>query len=99
MAGRFVKQEYHDEDVPEKSVDVEIAIDLKTRGRAFLVEKYKHSYPHCWRTDRPILYYPLGQLVHPRHCRQGPDAGAQCDHSVEARGHRVGSLWQSGSRT
>ena len=59
LAGRFVKQEYHDEDVPEKSVDVEIAIDLKTRGRAFLVEKYKHSYPHCWRTDRPILYYPL----------------------------------------
>ena len=59
LAGRFVKQEYHDGDAPEKSVDVEIAIDLKTRGRAFLVEKYKHSYPHCWRTDRPILYYPL----------------------------------------
>lgn len=59
LAGRFVKQEYHDGDVPEKSVDVEIAIDLKTQGRAFLVEKYKHSYPHCWRTDRPILYYPL----------------------------------------
>ena len=59
MAGRFVKQEYYDGDAPEKSVDVEIAIDLKTRGRAFLVEKYKHSYPHCWRTDRPVLYYPL----------------------------------------
>ena len=54
-----MKQEYHDGDAPEKSVDVEIAIDLKTRGRAFLVEKYKHSYPHCWRTDRPVLYYPL----------------------------------------
>ena len=59
LAGRYVKQEYHDGDAPEKSVDVEIAIDLKTRGRAFLVEKYKHSYPHCWRTDRPVLYYPL----------------------------------------
>ena len=59
LAGRFVKQEYHDGDAPERSVDVEIAIDLKTRGRAFLVEKYKHSYPHCWRTDRPVLYYPL----------------------------------------
>jgi isoleucyl-tRNA synthetase len=59
LAGRFVKNEYHDGDAPEKSVDVEIAIDLKTRGRAFLVEKYKHSYPHCWRTDRPVLYYPL----------------------------------------
>jgi len=59
LGGRFVKQEYYDADAPEKSVDVEIAIDLKTRGRAFLVEKYKHSYPHCWRTDRPVLYYPL----------------------------------------
>ena len=59
LAGRYVKQEYCDGDAPEKSVDVEIAIDLKTRGRAFLVEKYKHSYPHCWRTDRPVLYYPL----------------------------------------
>lgn len=60
LAGRFVKQEYYAADeAPERSVDVEIAIDLKTRGRAFLVEKYEHNYPHCWRTDKPILYYPL----------------------------------------
>jgi len=60
LAGRFVKQEYYEADeAPERSVDVEIAIDLKTRGRAFLVEKYEHNYPHCWRTDKPVLYYPL----------------------------------------
>ena len=60
LAGRFVKNEYYKEgEAPEKSVDVEIAIDLKTRGLAFKVEKYSHSYPHCWRTDKPILYFPL----------------------------------------
>ena len=41
------------------SVDERIAIKLKTEGRAFKVEKYEHNYPHCWRTDKPILYYPL----------------------------------------
>ncbi len=60
FSGRFVKNEYYNEgEAPEKSVDVEIAIDLKTRGQAFKVEKYSHSYPHCWRTDKPILYFPL----------------------------------------
>ncbi|MDG2209968.1 MAG: isoleucine--tRNA ligase [Flavobacteriales bacterium] len=60
FAGHFVKQEYYEAaDAPERSVDVEIAILLKERGQAFLVEKYEHNYPHCWRTDKPILYYPL----------------------------------------
>lgn len=60
FAGRFVKNEYYEEgQAPEKSVDVEIAIKLKTENKAFKVEKYKHSYPNCWRTDKPILYYPL----------------------------------------
>jgi isoleucyl-tRNA synthetase len=60
LAGKYVKNEYYEEGkAPEKSVDVEIAIDLKTRNRAFKVEKYVHSYPNCWRTDKPILYYPL----------------------------------------
>lgn len=58
-AGKYVKNEYYDSDAPDKSVDVELAIDLKTRNRAFKVEKYVHSYPNCWRTDKPILYYPL----------------------------------------
>ena len=58
--GKYVKNEYYDDGTaPEKSVDVEIAILLKEQNKAFKVEKYKHSYPHCWRTDKPILYYPL----------------------------------------
>ena len=60
LSGKYVKNEYYDsEKVPEKSVDVEIAIKLKKENRAFRVEKYKHSYPNCWRTDKPILYYPI----------------------------------------
>jgi len=60
LGGKFVKNEYYnDNDIPQKSVDVEIAIRLKEQNRAFKVEKYVHSYPNCWRTDKPILYYPL----------------------------------------
>ena len=60
LAGRYVKEEYYDKgEAPERSVDVEIAIALKGKGLAFLVEKYEHNYPHCWRTDKPVLYYPL----------------------------------------
>ena len=60
LGGKYVKNEYYkDGEAPEKSVDVEIAIQLKERNRAFKVEKYVHSYPNCWRTDKPILYYPL----------------------------------------
>ena len=59
-AGKYVKNEYYDEgEAPERSADVEIAIQLKEENKAFKVEKYVHSYPHCWRTDTPILYYPL----------------------------------------
>jgi len=60
FAGMYVKNEYYtDKEAPEKSLDVQIAIKLKEDNRAFKVEKYEHSYPHCWRTDKPILYYPL----------------------------------------
>ncbi|HLW31320.1 MAG TPA: isoleucine--tRNA ligase [Aequorivita sp.] len=60
LAGKYVKNEYYDDGTaPERSVDVEIAIKLKTDNQAFKVEKYTHSYPNCWRTDKPILYYPL----------------------------------------
>ena len=60
LGGKYVKNEYYDEGkAPERSVDVEIAIKLKEDNRAFKVEKYVHSYPNCWRTDKPILYYPL----------------------------------------
>jgi len=60
ISGKYVKNEYYESDsIPEKSVDVEIAIRLKEINRAFKVEKYSHSYPHCWRTDKPVLYYPM----------------------------------------
>ncbi|WP_127018837.1 isoleucine--tRNA ligase [Flagellimonas beolgyonensis] len=60
FGGKYVKNEYYDEgEAPERSVDVEIAIKLKEENKAFKVEKYVHSYPNCWRTDKPILYYPL----------------------------------------
>jgi isoleucyl-tRNA synthetase len=60
FAGMYVKNEYYAEGkAPERSVDVEIAIKLKEQDKAFKVEKYEHSYPHCWRTDKPVLYYPL----------------------------------------
>lgn len=70
FAGEYVKAEYYtDEERAAEakkqgrdkylSVDERIAIKLKTEGRAFKVEKYEHNYPHCWRTDKPVLYYPL----------------------------------------
>lgn len=63
FAGRFVKPEYYSEEernAPDfKPTDLLIALKLKEENKAFRVEKYKHNYPHCWRTDKPVLYYPL----------------------------------------
>ncbi len=63
FAGRYVKEEYYDDETRKdpdfKPTDVLIAIKLKEENKAFKVEKYEHSYPHCWRTDKPVLYYPL----------------------------------------
>lgn len=58
FAGRFVK-DYKDEGDSYQNVDVDISIKLKQENKAFNVQKYSHNYPHCWRTDKPILYYPL----------------------------------------
>ncbi len=60
LAGQYVKNEYYEQGkAPKKSIDVQIAIRLKEENAAFKVEKYVHSYPNCWRTEKPILYYPL----------------------------------------
>jgi len=61
FAGRFVKSEYYPDNDPKRkeSVDVDIVVKLKKENRAFKAEKHTHSYLHCWRTDKPILYYPL----------------------------------------
>lgn len=58
FGGRYVK-DYKSEGDAFKDVDVDIAVKLKTEGLAFSVQKYVHNYPHCWRTDKPVLYYPL----------------------------------------
>ncbi len=60
FAGRFVKNSY-DSSLPEdaETLDVDIAVMLKKQNKAFKVEKHTHNYPHCWRTDKPVLYYPL----------------------------------------
>ncbi len=60
FASRYVKNEY-DESIPENAppTDVDIAVELKHKGKAFRIEKYVHNYPHCWRTDKPVLYYPM----------------------------------------
>ncbi len=63
FAGRYVKEEYYSDeernDPDFRPTDVLIAIKLKEDNKAFDVKKYEHSYPHCWRTDKPVLYYPL----------------------------------------
>lgn len=60
FSGRYVKNEY-DPNLGEEdpTVDVDIAVKLKKENKAFKIEKYEHTYPHCWRTDKPVLYYPL----------------------------------------
>ncbi len=59
-AGRFVKNAYDASlDPDDVTLDIELSVDLKQQGKAFKIEKHVHSYPHCWRTDKPVLYYPL----------------------------------------
>ena len=58
--GKFVKDEFNpDFKEGEESLDVEICMVLKMENQAFKIERFTHSYPHCWRTDKPVLYYPL----------------------------------------
>ena len=59
-SGRYVKNAY-DETLTDKdeTLDISICMDLKAEGKAFKIEKHVHNYPHCWRTDKPVLYYPL----------------------------------------
>lgn len=60
FAGRYVKNAY-DDNLTDKdeTLDISLCMDMKARGQAFRIEKHVHSYPHCWRTDKPVLYYPL----------------------------------------
>ena len=59
-AGRYVKNAYDSSLAPDApTLDIDICVMLKQQGRAFKIEKHVHTYPHCWRTDKPVLYYPL----------------------------------------
>ena len=57
--GRYVKNAYIGLSDKDPSLDVDLAVELKQNNKAFKIEKHTHSYPHCWRTDKPVLYYPL----------------------------------------
>ena len=60
FAGRYVKNAYDDTLGPDDpTLDIDLCVELKQQGKAFKIEKHVHSYPHCWRTDKPVLYYPL----------------------------------------
>mgnify|MGYP002406966078 CR=1 FL=1 len=72
FAGRYVKNEY-DAMLTENdaTLDVDLSVSLKLRNRAFRIEKFVHSYPHCWRTDKPVLYYPLDSwFIRSTACRE-----------------------------
>jgi len=71
-AGRYVKNAY-DENLTDKdeTLDISICMDLKAQGKCFKIEKHVHSYPHCWRTDKPVLYYPLDSwFIRSSACKQ-----------------------------
>ncbi len=72
FAGRFVKNDYDTELTEEDAtLDVDLAVMLKMQGLAFKIERYTHNYPHCWRTDKPVLYYPLDSwFVKTTACRE-----------------------------
>lgn len=58
--GRYVKNAYDDSLTEnDPTLDIDLSVDLKSHGKAFKIEKHVHNYPHCWRTDKPVLYYPL----------------------------------------
>ena len=59
-AGKYVKNDYNADAKPgDETLDIEICMELKMTGKVFRIEKHVHNYPHCWRTDKPVLYYPL----------------------------------------
>lgn len=72
FAGRYVKNEYDQaSSADEGTLDIDLSVSLKLRNRAFRIEKFVHSYPHCWRTDKPVLYYPLDSwFIRSTACRE-----------------------------
>ena len=100
--GDFVKNAYdpkfneggkYDEKAAAKEMDlnVKMCIEMKDEGTAFKIEKHVHNYPHCWRTDKPVLYYPLDSWFIRSSAAKEHD-GTQQHHSLEARKHRYRTL-------
>ena len=91
-AGDYVKNAYapefnkngkYDEQGAMKAEDLNMVLcmEMKQEGSVYKIEKHVHNYPHCWRTDKPVLYYPLD--VHPLYGLQGPHGRTQQDHQLE----------------
>jgi len=81
------------------SVDIDLIVKLKKENKAFRTEKYEHSYPHCWRTDKPILYYPLDSWFIPDYCIQGSDDQPEQDNQLETGIYRYPGVSGTGSKT
>ena len=95
FAGRYVKNEY-DDTIPEDAttVDIDIAVALKHSNKVFRIEKHVHSYPHCWRTDKPVLYYPLDSwFIRTTESERANDRPEQY-HQLETGIDRQRAVWQ-----
>ncbi len=70
--GKFVKNAYIENIAPDaETLDIEICMNLKQNNKVFKIEKHVHSYPHCWRTDKPVIYYPLDSwFIRTTACRE-----------------------------
>lgn len=90
FAGQYVKNEYDSTKTDkDESLDLAISLYLKARGQAFKIEKYTHSYPHCWRTDKPVLYYPLDSwFIRSTACR---DRMIELNHSINWKPEATGT--------
>ena len=84
---RFTVEGKYDEEAAAKAEDLNIVIcmEMKQEGTAFKIEKHVHNYPHCWRTDKPVLYYPLDSWFIPLHCGQRAHDCAERNDSLETR--------------
>lgn len=82
---KCLRSEFTDDDT---TLDVDISVRLKKENKAFKVEKQEHNYPHCWRTDKPVLYYPLDSWFIKTTGGKRPDAGAKPHNQLETGQHR-----------
>ena len=96
MSGMYVREEFYEQATRQQpdfeSTDLQIAVKLKKENKAFKVEKYEHNYPHCWRTDKPILYYPLDSWFVRASKARDRMAELNKTHKLETGPHRYEAL-------